>query len=126
MIKFFSLLIIVSTLGFSQQNLQENYIPLKSSGSLPDIFTQNIRNVITSDIKDLYKQKETDKLIKQTYLTEANYEIEKIVKSGNTLVNDDITIYLNKIADELLKNNPTLRQQLHIYTLKSHVVNFKN
>ena len=123
MIKFFSLLIIVSTLGFSQQNLQENYIPLKSSGSLPDIFTQNIRNVITSDIKDLYKQKETDKLIKQTYLTEANYEIEKIVKSGNTLVNDDITIYLNKIADELLKNNPTLRQQLHIYTLKSHVVN---
>ena len=123
MIKSFALIILSSVIGFAQQNLQENYIPLKSSGALPDIFTQNIRNVITSDINDLYKQKETDKLIKQTYLTEANYEIEKIVKSGNTLINDEITVYLNKIADELLKNNPTLRQQLHIYTLKSHVVN---
>ncbi len=124
MLKFLSVLFtsLIFT-SIAQQNLKENFIPLKSTGQLPDIFTQNIRNVITSDISDLYKQKESDKLIKQSYLTEANYEIEKIVKSGNTLINDEITIYLNKIADELLKNNPTLRQQLHIYTLKSHVVN---
>ncbi len=123
MIKTFSFVLLSVSFCFAQQNLQENYTPLKSSGSLPDIFTQNIRNIITSDINDLNKQKETDKLIKQTYLTEANYEIEKIVKSGNTLVNDEITVYLNKIADVLLKNNTALRQQLHIYTLKSHVVN---
>lgn len=123
MFKLLSLLVLASTLGFAQQNLQENYIPLKSSGTLPDIFTQNIRNVISEDIDDLKKQDADDKSIKKTYLTEANYEIEKIVKSGNTLINDEITVYLNKIADELLKNNQTLRQQLHIYTLKSHVVN---
>ena len=68
MIKSFALIILSSVIGFAQQNLQENYIPLKSSGALPDIFTQNIRNVITSDINDLYKQKETDKLIKQGLL----------------------------------------------------------
>lgn len=106
-----------------QQNLKGNYTPLKSSGTLPDIFTQNIRHVIEQDITELNKQKDNDKSIKRTYLTAANYEIEKIVKSGNTLVNDEVTVYLNQLADVILKNNEALRKQLHIYTLKSPVVN---
>ncbi len=116
-------LLCISSLCYAQQNLKENYSPLKSSGTLPDIFTQNIRNVIQSDITELNKQHDKDNLLKQTYLTEANYEIERIVKSGNTLVNDEITVYLNKVADVILKDNPTLRKELHIFTLKSDVVN---
>jgi hypothetical protein len=108
---------------FSQQNLKENYNPLKSEGTLPEVFTQDIRNVIKKEITELNKGKESDKALKSIYLTEANYQIEKIVKSGNTLINDEITIYLNKLADLILSNNPTLRKQLHIYTLKSPVVN---
>jgi Zn-dependent protease with chaperone function len=107
----------------AQQNLNENFTPLKSSGTLPDIFTQNIRSVIQSDITELNKQKDEDIRLKKTYVTEANYEIEKIVKSGNTLINDEVTNYLNKVADVVLKNNPTLRKELHIFTLKSPVVN---
>ncbi len=109
--------------SFAQQNLKENYMPLKSSGALPDVFTQNIRNVIKDDITELNKQKDKNKSLKTTYLTETNYEIEKIVKSGNTLINDEITTYLNKVVDVVLKNNPTLRNELHVYTLKSPVVN---
>lgn len=109
--------------SFAQQNLKENYMPLKSSGALPDVFTQNIRNVIKDDITELNKQKDNNKSLKKTYLTETNYEIEKIVKSGNTLINDEITTYLNKVVDVVLKNNPTLRNELHVYTLKSPVVN---
>ncbi len=90
---------------------------------LPDIFTQNTRKIIKDEIAELDKQEDKDKLIKKTYLTETNYEIEKIVKSGNALVNDEITSYLNKVADVLLKNNPSLRNELHIYTLKSPIVN---
>ncbi len=114
---------MLSGLAISQQNLKDNFVPLKSSGTLPDVFTQNIRNVIQKDISDLNKNHENDKYIKSNYLTEANYEIEKIVKSGNTLINDEVTVYLNKVADVILKNNPTLRNELHIYTLKSPVVN---
>jgi hypothetical protein len=123
MIKYLLLFVLSAGTCFSQQNLKTNYIPLKSSGSLPDAFTQNIRNVIKSDITELNKQRDNDKSLKATYLTEANYEIEKIVKSGNALVNDEVTNYLNKIADVILKNNSTLRNELHIYTLKSPVVN---
>lgn len=124
MIKYFTSLLLLGSVSFAQQNLQENYTPLKSSGTLPDIFTQNIRTVIQKDITELNrKNEENDKSIKRTYLTAANYEIEKIVKSGNTLINDEITTYVNKVADVILKNNPTLRNELHIYTLKSPIVN---
>lgn len=108
---------------YCQQNLKENYSPLKSVGSLPDVFTQNIRNVIETDIMELNKRRESDNSIKRTYLTETNYAIENIIKSGNTLINDEVTSYLNKLADVILKDNPTLRNELHIYTLKSSVVN---
>jgi len=123
MIKYLFLFVFFAEMCFSQQNLKENYEPLKSSGTLPDIFTQNTRKIIKDEIAELDKQEDKDKLIKKTYLTETNYEIEKIVKSGNALVNDEITSYLNKVADVVLKNNPTLRNELHIYTLKSPIVN---
>lgn len=108
---------------FAQQDLKTNFIPLKSTGQLPDIFTQNIRNVIKQDITDLNSKKEKDAHLKSSFLTASNYHIQKIVRSGNTLVNDEITVYLNKIADVILQDNPTLRNQLHIFTLKSPVVN---
>ncbi len=116
-------LILLAGNLLAQQDLKQNFTPLKSSGTLPDIFTQNIRSIIKDDITALNKQKEEDKRIKTNYLTAANYEIEKIVKSGNTLINDEVTAYLNSVAGVILKNNPTLKNQLHIYTLKSPVVN---
>jgi hypothetical protein len=123
MIKYITAFFLTVGINYAQQNLKENFVPLKSSGTLPDVFTQDIRNVIESDIIELNKQKEDDKSLKRVYLTETNYEIERIVKSGNTLINDEVTVYLNKLADIILKDNSALRNQLHIYALKSHVVN---
>jgi hypothetical protein len=116
-------IILFSIICSAQQNLKNNYAPLKSSGELPAVFTQDIRNVIRQDITDLKNKKETDKGLKSTFLTASNYEIEKIVKSGNTLINDEITAYLNKITDVILRDNPNLRKQLNVFTLKSAVVN---
>lgn len=115
--------VVITSRVYSQQDLKENFTPLKSEGTLPEIFTQNIRNVIKADIIDLNKSKERDKTLKSVYLTEANYEIEKIVKSGNTLINDEITKYLNKLKDIVLSNNSDLKSRLNIFTLKSTVVN---
>lgn len=118
------LLVLNCLLSLAQkQDLTKNYSPIRSSGTLPDIFTNKTRNVVKDDITELNKGRDFDKSLKATYLTESNYEIERIVKSGNALSNDEITIYLNKIADEILKSNPTLRKDLHIFTLKSSVVN---
>ncbi len=121
--KLFFFFSIISNGLFCQQNLKENFTPLKSVGVLPEIFTQNVRNIIKTEITELNKGKENDKALKTIYLTEANYEIEKIIKSGNTLINDEITKYLNKLKDVVLSNDAALKNKLNIFTLKSTVVN---
>lgn len=117
------LLLICAFTCSAQQDLKKNYAPLKSRGELPAVFTQNIRAVIKQDVTELKKREDENKGLKSTFLTASNYQIERIVRSGNTLINDEITDYLNKIADIVLKDNPGLRKQLNIFTYKSSVVN---
>lgn len=121
--KNFILLLLICNVSFGQQNLKENYTPLKSSGQLPPVFTQNIRTVINKDINDLNNSDDKDKELKSTYITASNYQIERIIRSGNVLINDEVTKYLGKVADVILKDDPALRSQINIYTLKSSVVN---
>ena len=117
--KVYKLLFFLASISsglFSQQNLKENFTPLKSVGVLPEIFTQNVRNIIKTEITELNKGKENDKALKTIYLTEANYEIEKIIKSGNTLINDEITKYLNKLKNVVLSNDAALKSKLNIFS----------
>jgi hypothetical protein len=120
---FLLFLVLCVGTNFSQQNLKTNYSPLKSEGQLPIAFTQDIRTVVKQDITELKNKKDADKGLKSTFVTASNYQIEKIIKSGNTLINDEITAYLNKITDVILKDNQSLRKQLNVFTLKSWVVN---
>jgi hypothetical protein len=105
------------------QDLKKNFKPLKSAGTLPPAFTQNIRDIIKQDITGLKERKDKDKYLKAEFLTASNYQIERILRSGNALVNDEITNYLNAIADVILKDNQELRKKISIFTLKSPVVN---
>lgn len=107
----------------AQQNLNTNFAPLKSSGELPPAFTQNIRNVIEQDISEIKSKKDSDKRLKYRFMTASNYEIERIIRSGNALINDEVSGYLNQIADIVLKDNAELRKKLNLFTLKSQVVN---
>ena len=65
MYKLTLLLFLFANVSIAQQNLNENFTPLKSSGTLPDIFTQNIRNVIQNDISELNKQRDDDNSLKK-------------------------------------------------------------
>ncbi|MDF2453822.1 MAG: Peptidase family [Bacteroidota bacterium] len=116
------LLILVFKI-FPQQNLKENFSPLKSSGKLPAIFSENIRAVITKDIADIKKAGEKNADLKAQFVTSSNYQIEKIVKSGNSLINGEVSDYLNNIVDVIFKDDPGLRSKISVYAFKSEVVN---
>lgn len=109
--------------SLAQQNLKTDYKPLKSKGTLPEVFTQNIRNVIKEDINMMEKNKESDRRVKSAFVTASNYEIERIVKSGNALINDEVTKYINEVVDVILKDNQPLRKEIKVFALKSSVVN---
>ena len=87
------------------------------------MFTQNIREIINEDINELKSNKDKNQKVKSTFLTASNYQIERLVRSGDALVNDEITTYLHQMTDVILRDNKELRKQLKFFTLKSTVVN---
>ncbi len=105
------------------QDLSRHFQPLKSKGPLPPEFVTNVREVISQDIDDMKKRQESDRELKSNFVTASNYQIDRLLRSGNALVNDEVTNYVNEVADGLLKEDQALRKKLKIYTLKSSVVN---
>jgi predicted Zn-dependent protease len=43
--------------------------------------------------------------------------------SGKVIFNDPVTIYINKVADYILADEPELRKKLRFYTLKTNTPN---
>ncbi len=120
---FLSLIFLFQTCHlFPQQNLKLNYIPLSSSGMLPKIFSKDVRDIVNLDINNIAIE-DTNKKIKSTYLMLTDYQIVRTAKSGKTLVNDEITTYINEIVDILLKDQPDLRKKINVFTVKSHDIN---
>ncbi|HET6227153.1 MAG TPA: M48 family metallopeptidase [Bacteroidia bacterium] len=107
---------------FAQQDLDLNYVPLNSSGVLPEVFSKKISDIVNQDINGIAKE-DADKKLKSDYVFLTEYAIERKVKSGNTLINDEITRYINEIVDILLADQPELRKKINVFALKSSVVN---
>ncbi|MBL0330280.1 MAG: M48 family metallopeptidase [Bacteroidetes bacterium] len=98
-----------------------NYMPLTSSGLLPEEFLKTARSISEEDIKTIGYG--TDRMAKQQFTISSNYFLRDLLLSGDVLINDPLGNYVNKVADELLKNDPELRKQIHIYVTKSPDVN---
>jgi predicted Zn-dependent protease len=110
---------LVSTGGYSQY--ASDYTPLKSSGALPDEFLKTARALSEEELKTIGYG--TDRMAKQQFIMSSNYFLRDLLLSGDVLINDPLGNYVNKVADELLKNDPELRKKIQIYVIKSPDVN---
>lgn len=107
------------------QNMELNdFSYLKSSGDIPEVFTSYFsqkynedKTVITSE--DSRRTRKT----KLRFLAQSNFIIDQILLSGRILFNDPVSEYINKVADNLLKDDPDLRSKLSFYVAKSPSVN---
>ncbi len=106
--------------GYGQ--LSKTYIPMQSSGTIPEAALSGINKIVEDDIVFLDKCKAEEKLKAQQQLS-TDYFLKGILLSGNVLFNDSVGNYLNKIMDILLKDKPEVRNKIHIYVTKFSVVN---
>jgi hypothetical protein len=115
----------LSCIGISPLNAQQfdkDYTPLKSSGTLPELFLKSPRIQSEEEIKNLPTDK--DKTAKQQFVKANNYFINDLLLSGQVLVNDRLTAYVNKVAAEVIKQNPGLAARpIQIFVTKSPEVN---
>lgn len=106
------------------QNFND-YKNLKNSSNLPAEFNSNTVDVYNQNV--INEQAKNDKKInikdQKEFLLESNYAVAGLIKSGWLLFDSPLNDYLNKIADQLLASNPTVRNQIKIYIVQSPVVN---
>lgn len=107
----------------SAQNF-DDYQLLKGTGNIPQEFltpssVKYEKELATID-EDEKKQQQKDKA---KFFLESNFLIDDLLQSGKVLFNDPVTQYINKVADQLLVNEPELRKQIRFYAVSSPAVN---
>ncbi len=116
------ILFLVSLIAISQDF--NNYIPIKSSGEVPEDFRQTSYSKFKAESNEMSTDGSViERRVKEKFLLQSNYLNDKLLHSGRVIFNDPITIYLNKVGKELLKDNEELRDKIRFYTLKSTVAN---
>ena len=104
----------------AQQNFND-YKTLASVGVIPSDFTQLTYDKIKADLsKERTNLKGKNEKI---FLEGIHYSIDEMLHSGRVIYGDEITSYLNAVAQKILKNDATLQKELRFYTLKSNVSN---
>lgn len=105
----------------AQTSFDKDYTPLTSSGTLPEEFIKTARAESEEELKTIPYG--PDRTAKEQFIISNNYFLRDLLLGGDVLINDPLTQYVNKVADQLLKDQPALRKQLHIYVTKSPDVN---
>lgn len=103
-----------------------NYQPVELSGPMPKEFTiLSAKKAEAESSKNRQSQKAAKSTLKKqdAFLQSSYYSIDNMLLSGNVLFNDPMTIYVNRVADELLRSQPDVRAQTTFYVLRSAAVN---
>jgi predicted metal-dependent hydrolase len=112
------LLICLTSFGQADFN---NYTTLLSEGSIPEDFTVLTYDKLKSDLAK--GDKNLSRIQEKVFFEGINYAIDDLLHSGYVTYGDEISQYLEKIADKLLKKDKKSRSELRFYTLKSNSVN---
>jgi predicted Zn-dependent protease len=97
------------------------YKSLESVGKIPADFSVRTSAKIEEEMKgekENLSQKE-----KKVFLDGIHYGIDEILQSGLVIYGDEISEYVQKIANKLLERDSDLRKKLRFYTVKSNESN---
>ncbi|WMJ71943.1 M48 family metallopeptidase [Cytophagaceae bacterium ABcell3] len=121
----FSVLLLAFLFSSSSSN-KGDYSPLQCSGNIPSLFLNTIDNYVEVH-EEAYKgyfgnDRDLEDLKEQLILGSA-FTHNFYFSNGLLLFGDPVTNYLNKIKNRVLENEPELRDEVEVFTLKSGVVN---
>lgn len=116
--------LIIPTLVIGQEIDFQNYSGLYSEGMIPDDFTKLSSAKYEEEKSKIDKTAQRkDRKSQDEFYLESSFLMDNLLHSGRVVFGDPVTIYLNKIKDEILKNEPELKSQIRIYTYKNPVAN---
>ncbi len=123
--KYLSICFILIFYGFSAYSQKISYQPLRCQGLIPKDFLSLTSKKIEADYQKINKSNKSNR-VKRTekeFVFNANFSIDNILFSGKILYGDVLTDYVNKVANTIMSNDPSLTGKLRFYVLKSSSVN---
>ena len=121
--KYFTLLLTLQCSFLFAQDF-DKYKPMKSSGQIPAHFIESNYAKYIKDIRQIEsKDDRKTKSDKKDFYLENNYEISRLLLGGAVLFNNELTDYVNKVADVVLADDDRLRAELNFYVIRSSAVN---
>ncbi|MDH4473505.1 MAG: M48 family metallopeptidase [Fluviicola sp.] len=117
------LAIVACTVMFSVSAQQDfnNFQTLVAQGEIPDDFVKTSREKVNEAI--LENRSEISSAKRKVFAETTNYGIDQILHSGLVVYGDEISQYIQAVANNLLKDEPELLANLRFYTIKSNEAN---
>lgn len=106
-------------IGFAQ--FEDNYTPLRFQGQLPEQLLKSVKDQTEFELASQQDNLNTEE--GKEFYTFSNYALAQTLRSGNVHFNDEVTLYLNRLVDYLLRDEPELRASIKIYTTKLLIPN---
>lgn len=103
----------------------DNYTPSTSQGELPkDLFISSTQKYLEAKENNTQiAPKRKDRKSQDQFFLENNFVLDELLRSGQLIFNDPMSNYVNKVLDNLLKNDPKLRSEIKVYMVRSSSVN---
>lgn len=101
------------------------YRTLEAQNPIPQEFRQLSSEKYRSSRGKLNRQRDGRQRTrdKDEFLLESSFVMNQVLTSGRVLFNDPVSLYLSRVLDHVLKDEPSLRDSVRVYALRSTVVN---
>lgn len=101
-----------------------NFKPLNSAGEIPVEINKSSASKIKEQTSEISKDQKLSKInTEKDFILKSNYILDRILSNGVVFYGNKINKYVEKVADELLKDYTELRKELSFYIVKTSEIN---
>ena len=113
------LLVLLYSQAWAQ--FEKNYRPISFSGAIPAAVLQSAEEKTQKDLTRAEGEL-SEKQSKEFY-SQSNYTLKNVLLSGSVYFNDELSAYVNRLTDHLLRDNPEQRKAVQVYVARFSSVN---
>lgn len=111
------LLLILSSSGYAQSVTA--FPPLQSTGKIPEAFLLSVEELYTRSLARHSNLQGTE----ASFFLRSAYQQHQLLYSGMVLFGDPASEYLSRVADQILRHRPELRNQLRFHAVRAPEAN---
>ena len=111
--------LILITIQSLRAQIPQTVSPFESTGPLPSEITRSVQEAYEEMLS-----RQTDFSDEQAEFHVQNaYQVHQLLSSGKVLFNDEATLYVNMVANQILRDRPVLRGSLRFFAVRSPDIN---